>query len=82
MATPDPYWTDGHWRRLPPQPCPWCGAQPYTVQSYQSWCGHRQEIIPFPRADGKVLFVPVLGEATYRMHDRVVLRAAITRHGK
>ncbi len=29
------------------------GWQPYTVQSYQSWCGHTQE----------VLFVEVMGEA-------------------
>ena len=33
------------------------GWQPYTVQSFQSWCGHRQEIIPFPRANGSVLFI-------------------------
>jgi hypothetical protein len=25
------------------------GWQPYMVQNYQSWCGHAQEIIPFPR---------------------------------
>ena len=40
------------------------GWEPYTVQRYQSWCGHTQETIPFPRADGSVLFVPVLGEAS------------------
>ncbi len=79
MATPDPYWTDGHGRRLPTKPCPRCGAnvgpmplrvenlrhlgwQPYTVQSYQSWCGHTQETIPFPRADGSVVFIDVIGE--------------------
>jgi len=37
------------------------GWQPYTVQSFQSWCGHRQEIIPFPREDGSVLFIDVVG---------------------
>lgn len=75
---PDPYWTDGKGRRLPPKPCPKCGAnvgpmplrvehlrhlgwQPYTVQSYQSWCRHRQEVIPFPREDGSVLFIDVVG---------------------
>jgi hypothetical protein len=26
MATPDPYWTDGRGNRLPPKPCPKCGA--------------------------------------------------------
>src|SRR5260370_8922458 len=28
------------------------GWEPYTVQSYQSWCGHTQAVIPFPRPDG------------------------------
>jgi hypothetical protein len=23
-----------------------------------NWCGHAQEIIPFPLADGRVTFVP------------------------
>src|SRR5262249_42933217 len=40
------------------------GWQPYTVQSFQSWCGYLQEIIPFPREDGSVLFVDVIGEAS------------------
>ena len=40
------------------------GWDPYTVQSYQSWCGHTQEIIPFPRADGSVLFIDVIGKAS------------------
>jgi hypothetical protein len=29
----------------------------------KDWCGHAQEVIPFPLADGRVTFVPVLGEA-------------------
>jgi len=29
-----------------------------------SWCGYLQEIIPFPREDGSVLFVDVIGEAS------------------
>ena len=40
------------------------GWQPYAVQSFRSWRGHRQEIIPFPREDGSVLFVEVVGEAS------------------
>jgi hypothetical protein len=28
-----------------------------------NWCGHGQEVIPFPRPDGLVAFVPVLEEA-------------------
>jgi hypothetical protein len=39
------------------------GWEPYTVQSFQSSCGHTQEVIPFPLADGRVRFVPVVGEA-------------------
>jgi hypothetical protein len=30
---------------------------------YVNWCGHRQEVLPFPLAAGRVTFVPVLGEA-------------------
>jgi hypothetical protein len=28
-----------------------------------NWCGHGQEVIPLPLADGRVTFVPVLEEA-------------------
>jgi hypothetical protein len=38
----------------------WALFQP---TSYVNWCGHAQEIIPLPLADGRVTFVPVLGEA-------------------
>ena len=31
--------------------------------SYVNWSGHAQEVIPLPLADGRVTFVPVLGEA-------------------
>ncbi len=81
MPTPEPYWTDGQGRRLPPKPCLKCGAnvgpmplrvehlrhlawEPYMLQSYQIWRGHRQEIIPFPQSDGSVLSIPVLCEAS------------------
>lgn len=40
------------------------GWQAYRVESYVNWCGHGQEVIPFPRPDGFVELVPVLGEAT------------------
>ena len=39
------------------------GWQAYRVATYVNWCGHGQEVIPIPRADGLVAFVPVLGEA-------------------
>jgi hypothetical protein len=39
------------------------GWQAYRVERYVNWCGHGQEVIPVPRADGLVAFVPVLGEA-------------------
>ncbi len=40
------------------------GWAAYRVESYVNWCGHGQEVIPFPRPDGLVELVPVLGEAT------------------
>jgi hypothetical protein len=39
------------------------GWEAYRVESYANWCGHAQEVIPWPREDGLVAFVPVLGEA-------------------
>jgi hypothetical protein len=39
------------------------GWEAYRVESYVHWRGHKQEVIPFPRADGLVAFVPMLGEA-------------------
>jgi hypothetical protein len=39
------------------------GWEAYRVESYVNWCGHAQEVIPWPREDGLVAFVPVLGEA-------------------
>ena len=38
----------------------WALFQPTVVVN---WCGHAQEIIALPLADGRVTFVPVLGEA-------------------
>jgi len=40
------------------------GWRAYNVERYQNWCGHTQEIIPFPTPDGTVLFIPVMGEAS------------------
>jgi hypothetical protein len=40
------------------------GWHAYRVESYVNWCGHGQEVIPFPRPDSLVELVPVLGEAT------------------
>ena len=39
------------------------GWQLFRPATYVNWCGHGQEVIPFPLADGRVTFVPVLGEA-------------------
>jgi len=39
------------------------GWRLFQPTSYVNWCGHAQEIIPVPLADGRVTFVPVLGEA-------------------
>jgi len=40
------------------------GWRAYQIESYVNWCGRGQQVIPFPLADGRVRFVPVLGEAT------------------
>jgi hypothetical protein len=34
------------------------------VETCVNWCGHGQEVIPVPRPDGLVEFVPVLWAAT------------------
>ena len=39
------------------------GVALFRPASYVNWCGHAQEIIPLPLPDGRVTFVPVLGEA-------------------
>jgi hypothetical protein len=39
------------------------GWQLFRAETYVKWCGHAQEIIPFPLPEGRVTFVPVLGEA-------------------
>jgi len=39
------------------------GWQLFRAETYVNWCGHGQEVIPVPLADGRVTFVPVLGEA-------------------
>jgi hypothetical protein len=41
--------------------CVWWVGRP-SVASHMNWCGHGQEVIPVPLADGRVTFVPVLGE--------------------
>jgi hypothetical protein len=49
MPTPDPYWTDGKGRRLPPKPCPKCGANvgpmPLRVEHLRhiGWQAYRVE---------------------------------------
>jgi hypothetical protein len=35
------------------------GWEFFRVESYQNWRGHTQEVIPVPRGDGVVGFVPV-----------------------
>jgi hypothetical protein len=39
------------------------GWRLFAVASYTNWCGHGQEFIPVPDADGWVRLVPVMGEA-------------------
>jgi hypothetical protein len=37
------------------------GCSSYRSETYVSWCGQGQEVIPVPLADSRVTFVPVLG---------------------
>ena len=39
------------------------GWRLFTVASYTNWCGHSQEFILVPDADGWCPMIPVLGEA-------------------
>ena len=40
------------------------GWRLFAVASYTNWCGHGQEFIPVPDADGWVRLIVVEGEAT------------------
>ncbi len=40
------------------------GWRLFNAETYVNWCGHGQEMIPVPLPDGRVTFVPVLGEAS------------------
>jgi len=53
----------GHLERCCVEDLRHVGWQAYRVVTYVSWCGHAQEVTPFPREDGLVAFVPVLEEA-------------------
>jgi len=39
------------------------GWRIFHATTYVNWCGHGQEVIPLPLPDGRVTFVPVIGEA-------------------
>jgi hypothetical protein len=39
------------------------GWRLFAVASYTNWCGHGQEFIPVPEAEGWCRMIPVLGEA-------------------
>jgi len=38
------------------------GWQLFRAETCVNWCGHGQQVIPLPLPDGRVTFVPVLGE--------------------
>jgi len=65
-----------HLRSRPIRLCTFCKSHPapesisgtsrgalFRTETYVNWCGHAQGVIPIPRPDGLVAFVPVLGEA-------------------
>ena len=39
------------------------GWRLFMLARYVNWCGHGQEVIPVPRADGLAALILVLGEA-------------------
>ena len=76
---PTPRWVDDQGRLLPTRPCPRPGctrripvhrgparaaAIRHEIATYVSWCGHQQEVILVPEADGMFSEVPILAEAT------------------
>ena len=40
------------------------GWRLYAPAAYVNWCGHAQEFIPLPEAEGWCRLVPVIGEVT------------------
>jgi hypothetical protein len=40
------------------------GWRLYAPAEYVNWCGHAQEFIPLPEAEGWCRLVPVIGAAT------------------
>jgi hypothetical protein len=66
LAVASPFSLDEQGQPMPTYPCPRPGRGrevPVRFKGYVNWCGHTQEVIPWPRPDGLVVFVPVLGEA-------------------
>jgi hypothetical protein len=39
------------------------GWAPFVPAAYVNWCGHAQEVVPIPQADGTCQLVPIIGEA-------------------
>jgi hypothetical protein len=41
------------------------GWQPFAPAEFVNWCGHAQEFVPIPEAEGeRCWLIPILGEAT------------------
>ena len=45
------------------------GWKPMKPMHVVNWCGHGQELIPWPEADGYWTLVPLIGEATQPQRD-------------
>jgi hypothetical protein len=40
------------------------GWSPFTPAAFVNWCGHAQEFVPIPQADGSCQLVPIIGEVS------------------
>jgi hypothetical protein len=54
----------------------------YRVESYVNWCGHGQEIIPFPLPDGSVRFKTLGPSRTKRLKSAGIDPSTSTKSGR
>jgi hypothetical protein len=66
-----PTWLDEHGQRVGTRPCPRCHKKSpehryrfeHLPSRFVNWCGHSQEFVAWPEADGYWTLVPVFEEA-------------------
>jgi hypothetical protein len=65
-----PIWLDEHGSRAPTRQfrAPSLDGRPTTPMVVVNWCGHGQEFIPWPEADGYWTLVPLIGATVVTSH--------------